>query len=244
MGSFSRYDLLVVTPLQYLMSSRLFYLYQESMMKIIREESLFTFLSWISVSFSGVVVALVVGDNFFNAVKSRTLFNNFGSCLLWEHSPFSYDSLIVLSLSLVLFTSVIQIVLFFKHRQLEKQRARGIMVVTYNRDGVTISSRSVDQPLCRKLSNFNRTVVTPKASFLAFLSNLLRVFIHILIYKIEGPPSDRSDPSIFTQFIIYLEFCVLFFIFTLIETIFSPTLLNTLIDYMPCHRQAYIDVIV
>ena len=237
--TFTRYDLLAVNPLQYLMSSRLFYLYQESWLKIINEESLFTFLSWISVSFSGVVVSLVVGDNFFNAVRSRTSFNNFGSCLIWEHSPFSYDILIVLSLSLVLLTFGIQIALFYKHRQLEEQRERGIMVVTYNKDGVTISSRSPDQQLCRKLINFNRTVVTPKASFLAFLSNVLRIFIHILIYKVEGPP---SDPSIFTQFIIYIEFCVLFFIFTLIETIFSPTLFNTLMDYIPCRSPAYITV--
>ena len=123
-------------------------------------------------------------------------FKYYGLCSFRE-DPLSLDIYFILTIFFVLFTFGIQIALFFKHRQLEKQRARGIMVVTYKRDGVTISTRSADQSLCRKLTNFNRTVVTPKASFLAFLSNVLRVFLHIIIYKIEGPP---SDPSILMDF--------------------------------------------
>ena len=136
----------------------------------------------------------------------------------------------------VLFTIGIQITLFLRQRQLRKERASGIIVVTYNNDGVTISRRCADESLGRKLINYDRTVVSPKASFLVFLSNVLRACLHILLYTIEG----TSYPSIVSQFAIYVEFCVFFFLFTLVEHYFSPILFNTLIDYIPWHNSAYI----
>ena len=205
------------------------------MLHIIKEDNFFTFLSGISASLSGVIVSLLVGENFFNASESQTSFKYFGSCILWEQSPFSNDILIVLSYFSVVFTFGTQIVLYFKHMELEKQRARGIMVATYKRDGVTISTRREDQSSCHKLINFDRTVVAPKASFLAFISTVVRVVFYILLYAMEG----STDPSFVFQFAIYVEFCVHFFIFTLIETIFSQTLFNTLIDYIPCRRRSY-----
>ena len=178
---------------------------------------------------------MLVGENFFNAVESHTSFKYFGSCILWELTPFSNDILILLSYFFVLFTLGAQIAIYFKQRQLVRQRAKGIMVDTYKRDGITISSRREDQSSCHKLINFDRTVVAPKASFLAFLSTVMRTVFYILLYAIEG----STDPSTVFQFAIYVEFCVLFFIFTLIETIFSPTLFNTLIDYIPCRRRSH-----
>ena len=132
----------------------------------------------------------------------------------------------------VLFTFGIQITLFLKQRQLKKERESGMMEITYNESGVTISRRRAG----RRLINYDRTVVSPKASFLVFLSNVLRACLHILLYSIEG----SSDPSFVTQFAVYVEYCVLFFLFTLIETYFSPILFNTIIDYIPWHNSAYI----
>ena len=105
----------------------------------------------------------------------------------------------MLSYFSVLFTFGTQIVLYFKHRELEKQRAIGIMVDTYKRDGVT---RREDQSSCHKLINFDRTVIAPKASFLAFLSTVVRIVFYILLYAMEG----STDPSFVFQFAIYVEF--------------------------------------
>ena len=226
---------LIITPLSSLLSSsRLFYLYQDTMPQIINEEKFFSLLSWISVLLSGVIASMSMGGSFLNAGEFHSSFKSYGSCQ--EEIPLSLDIIMVLSLFLILFTFGTQIALFFKQRQLRKERASGITVVIYNIDGVTISSRSADRSVGRKLIDFNRTVVSPKAGFLVFLANALRVFIHILLYLFEG----SSYPSSVSQFAIYVEFCVLFFLLPVVETYYSPTLLNTMIDYIPCHRHAYV----
>ena len=162
-------------------------------------------------------------------------FKYYGLCSFQE-DPLSLCIHFMLMIFFVLFTFGIQITLFFKQRQLKKERASGIMIITYNNDGVTITRRCADESLGRKLINFNRTVVSPKASALVFLSNVLRVCLHILLYSIDG----SSDPSFVTQFAVYVEYCVLFFLFTLIETYFSPILFNTIIDYIPWYNREYI----
>ena len=177
-----------------------------------------------------------VGEIFtYELNESLSSFKYYGSCNIWEQLPLSLGIHFVLMIFCVLFTFGIQIALIFKQRQLKEKRESGIMVITYDEDGVTISRRSADKSLGHKLINFNRTVVSPKASFLVFLSNVWRACLHVLLYSIEG----TSYPSIVSQFAVYVEFCVLFFLFTLIETYFSPQLLTTIIDYIPWHRRAY-----
>ena len=214
------------------------------MPQFFREDNIFTFLSWISVSLSGVIASasMLVGESIFNENdlnESRSSFKYYGSCNAsnaWDKAPLSFGIFLVMTILFVLFTFGIQITLFFKQRQLKKERASGIMVITYNSDGVTISRRCADESLGRKLINYDRSVVSPKASFLVFLSNVLRACLHILLYSIEG----TSYPSIVSQFAIYVEFCVFFFLFMLVEHYFSPILFNTIIDYIPWHNREYI----
>ena len=214
------------------------------MPQFFREDNIFTFLSWISVSLSGVIASasMLVGESIFNENdlnESRSSFQYYGSCNAsnaWDKAPLSFGIFLVMTILFVLFTFGIQITLFFKQRQLKKERSSGIMVITYNHDGVTISRRCADQSLGHKLINFDRTVVSPKASFFLFLSNFLRLSLHIILLSIDGP----LGPSIISQFAVYLDFCVLFFLFTLVEHYFSPTLFNTIIDYIPWHNREYI----
>ena len=214
------------------------------MPQFIEEAKFFTFLSWISVSLSGVIAFMSVGESFFNENKLNESHSSFkyvyySTCNTWEELPLSIGISFVMILLFYLFTFGIQITLYFKQRQLQKERESGIIVITYNNDGVKISRRCADKLLGRKLVNYDRTVVSPKASFWVFLSNVLRSSLHTLLLLIDG----SSDPSIVSQFVVllnYLDFCVLFFLFPLIETYFSPILLNTIIDYIPWHNRAYI----
>ena len=205
------------------------------MPRFIEEAKFFTFLSWISVSLSGVIVSISLGESFLYTTHSP--FKYFGACSFPEESP-ALDIQFALMIFFVLFTLGIQITLFFKQRQLWKERTSGILVVTYNNEGVTISRRCADESLGRKLINYDRTVVSPKASFWVFLSNALRVLILVLVFSIED--CTTSDPSIILQFYVYVDLCVHFFLFTLVEHYFSPILFNAIFDYIPWHNRAYI----
>ena len=212
--------------------SRLFYLYQDSVQKYIKEESLFACLSCIHSVFSGLVISIMIGEVYLNSNESHTPFFWYSSCskVPWGAEAWSYDVQMVIGISIIFITFGLNIALFARKRQLEKIRAEGIMVVNYSRDGVTISRRKEDEPSSRKLRNFNRTVVTPKASFILFLTNALDYFILTLIHSVL---------PVFGELIYSLTFSYIFFFNTLIETIFSPCLRNSIIDIFPYCRPAY-----
>ena len=202
------------------------------MPRFIKEAEFFTFLSWISVSLSGVITSIALGERFL--YTTHYSFKYYGLCSFWEES-LALGIYFALVIFFVLFTFGIQITLFFRLRKLKKEKASGIMLVTYNNNGVTISRRCADESIGRRLINFDRTVVSPKASFWVFLSKALLVLL--LLFLKEG---STSDPSIVLQFVVYVDFCVHFFLFTLMEHYFSPILFNTIIDYIPWHNREYI----
>ena len=130
---------------------RLFYFHQDAMLKYIREESFFNCLLWIHVTLSGMIVSVLLGENVHNFNEFHTSFIFYGFCskkyISWEESTWSYIMLIASRFVIVLFTSGAQIALFKKHSELEKQRAEGIMVTIYSKDGVTISRRAHTAPV-------------------------------------------------------------------------------------------------
>ena len=212
--------------------SRLFYLYQDSVQKYIKEESLFACLSCIHIVFSGLVISIMIGEVYLNSNESHTSFFWYSSCskVPWGAEAWSYGMQMVIGISITFITFGLNIALFVRKRQLETIRAEGIMVVKYNHDGVTISRRKEDEPSSRKLKNFNRTVVTPKASFILFLSNALDYFILTFIHSVL---------PVFGELFYFLTFSYIFCFTTLIETIFSPCLRNSIIVIFPYHRPAY-----
>ena len=180
---------------------------------------------------------MMIGEGYFNFNESHTSFFWYSFCSKtpWGAEAWSYEMQMVTGISIIFITFGLNIALFERKRQLETIRAEGIMVVNYSHDGVTISGRKEDEPCCRKLNNFNRTVVTPRASFILFLVNALDYFILIFIHSNETP----SAAPFFGELIYFLTFPYVFFFNTLIETIFSPCLRKSMIDIFPCHRQAY-----
>ena len=242
---------------------RLFYLSQDSMLKYTKEENFFTCLTWLHPALSGIYVSSLLGENFFISNESHTLFIWHSSCskipILWEESRYSiHYNVQLISILIVVITFGIQIAILKRKRQLEKQKpddgfmvisynndpiiiVRGgdihnpIMANTYNNDGVTISRRPPDKQSDRKLWKHERTGVTPKASLLTFCLSVITLSSQSFFFFNMGP----SGPLICGQFIFVLLFCMLFFLFSFIETIFSPTLWNTLFHVFPCNKQKY-----
>ena len=209
------------------------------MQKYITEDSFFTCLSWLHSLFPGIITSMMVGEICLNFNKSNTSFVWYSSCsktpFLLEEENWSYNmQLVTIPLSLFI-TLVVNILLFFRKRLLEKVRAEGIMVVNYSCDGVEISRRKENNPAFHKLNNFNRTVVTPKASFLVFIVNSLYYFTVILSYLSATP----SGMPVVGQFFIFLTFSNMFFLNLLMETIFSPPLRNSVTDVLLFYRRAY-----
>lgn len=202
------------------------------MLTFIKEETFYIFLKWLHHSLLGIVVSMLLGENILNADESHPPHIYYSFCskkpIPWKEVWGSYvNKMFVFSQNIFVTAALIShIVLFLKQRQLEKQISERVTVVTYNMDGVTISSRGPDLPSSGKLWRHNRTAVTPKASFFSFLfdlvSHLLRMIFFIIFNKCHlGLP-------IYAQFLTFFKFCYLFFFCNLIETIFSPKLYKSL----------------
>ena len=186
----------------------------------------------------------MIGEICLNFNESQTPFFWYSSCskipFLWEEEAWSYSMQPVAFIPTMFITLCCNLLVFVRRRQLEKVRARGINVVNYSLESVTISRQREDDPSSHALKNFNRTVVTPKASFFAFL---VCVFYYLILVPLYFDTS--SGPPALGQFLLLLSFPNMFFLNTLVETIFSPSLRNSVIDMFSClryTRQAYHDV--
>ena len=212
-------------------------------MRYIEEERFFDILLWAHCAISGLIVAVCAGENVFKLNESHTPFVYYSSCsktpIVWKPSwklemiSWSYIVNITVHLLICPLAFYIQYMLFKKHKQLEKQRAEGIMVTNYNQDNVIIQKRSPDKETGRKLTNFYRTVVTPTASFLSFLILFLQYVLHGYIFFSMG----TSGPQVWEQFIINLTLFVHFCLQSLTETIFSPNVWRTLMNAIPWNRR-------
>ena len=196
---------------------------------------------WAHCAISGLIVSMSASENFYKFNESHTQFVLYSSCfkipIIWklEMISWSYIVFTIFHSLICPFALYIHYMLFKKQNQLEKQKAEGIMIVIYNQENVTIQKRSPDAETVRKLTNFYRTVVTPKASFLSFL--LLFVYKSLNGYLFFNIAMGTSGPQVWEQFIINSTLFVHFFLQSLTETIFSPTVLRTLMNVIPCQRR-------
>ena len=184
---------------------------------------------------------MMLGESRLDSNESYSLHIFYSFCskkpILWEEFQGSSGNKMfaMTQMTMMALTFITQIFIFLRERQLEKQRREGIMVVIYNMDGVTISRRGPDIGSSRKLWRHNRIAVTPKASFVSFLLSLLSHLLRLYFIFSICP----SGLPVFGQFIISVHFCYLFLIDSLIETIFSPKLRNSLSDFFLCSNRTY-----
>ena len=127
-------------------------------------------------------------------------------------------------------TLATHILLFYRLRELEKKRAEG-MVVKYQRDGITISKRSPDLQTSKKLWMYNRTVVSPKASLISFIYNiLLRIILAFLLFN--------SDFTFQSMHVLVL--CHFFCFCNFVEAIFSPSLRE---NFLRCQDRFLVEMV-
>ena len=221
---------------------RLFYLYQDDMLTFVGEESFFICLTWFHPALSGIIVSILLGEKLLDSNPLHTSLFWYSSCskieILWEEfdTSIAYNIFSVSSIVIVSATIIAHILLLVRHRQLRKKVAEGRMVITYNVGGVMISRRNEDSSSCRKLWRHERTAVTPQASLVSFIFRLVAILHKGTLYHVPG----SSGLSPWAQFLIFTIFSQIFFMSNLIETLLSPNLRNSLIDFFLSRRYAYI----
>ena len=128
--------------------SRLFYLHQ-NMVKFISEEGVFMCLTWFHPTLCGIIVSMLLGENFLldsNKTSTTYFFYSLCSKVIFHKEEFMQTTAVYMftlsSTSIVFATVVTHIALLIRHRQLKKQRADGTKVVTYSaKDGTLNSTR-------------------------------------------------------------------------------------------------------
>ena len=210
------------------------------MFTYISEESFFIGLTWFHPALSGIIVSMLLGENFFDSNKSNTSLFFYSSCSKIEflkeefNMSIAYNIFNVSSIAIISVTAFTHILLHKKHKQLKEQRAEGTMVIIYNKDGTSISRRVEDKLLCKKLWRHERTVVSPKASQLSFIVRLLGIPFSGILFLIAS--SSGLPP--WAQFFFFTIFSQVFLQNNIVETIFSPKLHGSLIDYFQTRRHA------
>ena len=201
-------------------------------------------LAWIHPALCGIIVAVLLGENFLDLDISSTTLYYYSSCtkieMLWDqfNTSIVYHMFSMSSLAINLVTIFVHIFLLKKHRQLKKQKADGTMIISYiNEDGISITRRPADTVLCQKLRKYERTVVTPKASQFSFIVKLAFIPFTVILYKTAGSSGLHSWP-LWAQSFMFTMFSQVFVLNNLVETILSPSLRNTLIDYFTLSRQS------
>ena len=208
------------------------------MHKGIKEEGFFMFITWFHPVICGIFIAMLLGEDFLSSNELHTSLIHYSSCSKIPLYPgnsrgSTYYMVFIWSHVACLFVTFIsQNLCFLGQRKLEKERDEGIMVETYNKDGVTISRRGPNYKTSRKLQIYLRTVVSPKASFVSFICGLSIYFLGFFLFL-------TTESSFCFDIIAFLHLSQLFFFHTLIETILSPTLLNSFIDFFPWSRRTY-----
>ena len=200
--------------------SRLFYLLEDTWFKNVTEETFFSTILWIHPTFVGLCVSVVLGENF---LKDNRISEFLCFCNLDKFEGLISIRFISSLYGILFFVSLVtHILLFFRVRELEKKKAEGIMVKIYHMDGVTISKRGPDLQTSKKLWKHSRTVVSPKASCISFIFNVLvRSLLLFLLFNID----------ITLHLMQITALCHNFFFCNLVEVILSPSLSQNFPSY-------------
>ena len=193
-------------------------------------------LAWFHPTISGIIVAILLGENFVDFDKSSTPLFHYSYCSKTEMQSFAINMLSMSSMAIVFLTVLTHIFLFKRQRQLRKQKVDGTIVISFiNEDGISIKRRPADTLLCQKLSRHERTVVTPKASQFSFI-------VHCLFIPLTGIVFHTADSSglhfwpLWVQFFFFTIISQAFVLNNIVETIFSPHLCSSLFDLFLLNR--------
>ena len=221
---------------------RLFYLYHDTMETYVNEENFFNCLTGVCHTLCGLCISVLVGDNFFINEYDSSIIDR--SCakipkiILVEQSHHVYNLYTTMHVAAAFVGLCINIAIFLKQRQLESKQSVADFVATYNTSDVQII-RQTKQPN-RILWRFRRNVISPLGSFSSFLACVVYNLLGAYIFFSRTP----SGPSILAELLLFSVHGVYFFCVNFIESIFSPTLCNSLINVIPWLRHEYHTVVV
>ena len=200
------------------------------------------YLAWFHPALLGMIVAILLGENFLDSDKSSTSLFFYSSCskieMLWDQfsTTIAYNIFSISSMAIVLITVFAHILLLKRHKLLRKKKTDGTMIISYKEDVISITRRQADKQICQKLGKHERTVVTPKASQYSFIVRLIFIPFTGLIFHSAG--SHHLWP-LWAQLLIFTLFSQVFVLNNIVETIFSPNLRYSLIDLFGLSKQSY-----
>ena len=214
----------------------------------IKEERFFNVLQCIFPVQAGVVVSMLLGENLFADEDFTTmLFYSYCSRISCSWQKMKNDIGIGHLIGSIVTYCVIglgfQLAIFVREKQIEKQQTARVWSVSYNNNnGVRIASSDSNSNISTTSSSSNsnvrvlwkhhRNVISPYASLVSFLVCQVYALVIIYLFLEIGP----LGPAVFFQFLHFIIFFLFFFPLSLIETVFSPTLLDSLI---PCRKRKY-----
>ena len=210
----------------------------------IQEETFFKYLTWVCHTLCGLCISMLVGDNFlFNEYDSSIIQRSCAKLPKWilmdPSTNLAFKNIhMIVNVVLIFICLAIKIVIFLKQRQLKSQQSAADFFVTYNTNDVKIVKQR-KQPNCI-LWRLRRNVISPIGSFSSFLASVVYnisvcyIFLHIT----------PSGPSVIGELLLFSVHAVYFFCLNLIESIFSPTLRNSIINVLPWSRHEYNSVVV
>ena len=195
------------------------------MEKYIREESAFHCLLWLCHTLNGIFVSMLVGENFFymdyvtDAIcRDCTMGPIFTEAVSYQISNATFYPICFLVL-------IVQISVFAKKRQLESMQNEK-MATSMSDECIKLESRGNHKPY-RILWRHQRNVVSPLGGFLSTVANVTYSLCLAYIYFNNGC---SQMGSVLCKYLFFSIPSLHFFLLNLINTLFSPTLLNSFID--------------
>ena len=195
------------------------------MEKYIPEESAFHCLLWLCHALNGIFVSMLVGENFFymNYVSDAICRDCTMGPILIEAVSYQISNATFYPICFLVLS--VQISVFVKKGQLESVRNE-IISSSMSGECIELESKRNNKPY-RILWRYQRSVVSPLGGFLSTIANVTHSLCLAYIYLNNGCSQMGSN---LCKYLFFSIPSLHFFLLNLINTLFSPTLLNSFID--------------
>ena len=213
--------------------SRLFYLFEDSALGCVKEETFFNFLAKITPSVAIIIVSATIGQHFTPHMPLLS------SCctktpIRWKENWISMPNAICIfsfNSMMCLIGLGLQSAIFIKLKQVElqlNQPSNHTWVISYDTEnGANVTnSRLQSQPSSRRMLRHRRNLISPIGSCVSFIvMQIWYLFVTYYLFHITS-----SGPPIGFYILLFVSPSMDFFLLNLIETVLSPTLRNSLFD--------------
>ena len=209
------------------------------MEKYIQEENFFKYCTWICHALCGIAISKVLADSLLlNEYDSAIIQRSCGKMPKWilieqSHSAY-YNSFVTGNMILILVGLGMHFSIFLRQRHLERQQSSDYFV-SCDLSNVKIIRKSKQANDPSSLCRFKRNVISPLGSFSSFLvTTVYNILLALNLFS-----TAQTGPTLLNEIHFFLVHVVYFFCLNLIESIFSPTLLMSLVNVLPSSSHEY-----